>query len=245
MQQVPRQGITGSTSLAEARKRLLAYALSFSLVLHIGAALIIIIAGGMGGERGDATFLIQDVSLSPAVISSPKPVMSEPPQQNEPQEVPAKPDQQPVEQPQESSGQQTAHTESAQTAAIISTPLGMGMSFGYFSGLADGRSLREDIRGYYFEMVEKINREWWQQAELLKEPIRQDGIIDVLLQRDGTVLSIRIVQGTGLADADRVLAEIIKKSSPLPPLPASYDQPMFRAPLRIKAPSFLMRLRNN
>ena len=126
----------------------------------------------------------------------------------------------------------------------MSTPLGLGMTHGYFSGIADGRSLRDDIRGYYFEMVEKINRGWWDKAGLLKEPLRQDGIFELLVERDGTIVSIRILQGSGSREADRLLTEIIKKSSPLPPLPSSYDPDLFRAPLRIKAPSFLFRMKS-
>jgi protein TonB len=116
------------------------------------------------------------------------------------------------------------------------------MTHGYFSGLADGRTLRDDIRGYYFEMVEKINREWWDKAGLLKEPLRQDGIFELLVQRDGTIVSIQILQGTGSSEADRLLTGIIRNSSPLPPLPSTYNLELFRAPLRIKAPSFLFRL---
>jgi len=126
----------------------------------------------------------------------------------------------------------------------MSTPLGLGMTHGYFSGLSDGRTLRDDIRGYYFEMVEKINREWWDKAVNLREPLRQDGVFELLVQRDGTIVSIRMLRGTGSSEADRLLAEIIRKAAPLPPLPSTYDQGLFRAPLRIKAPSFLFRLTN-
>jgi protein TonB len=118
------------------------------------------------------------------------------------------------------------------------------MTHGYFSGLADGRTLRDDIRGYYFEMVEKINREWWDKAGLLKEPLRHDGVFELLIQRDGTIVSIRILQGTGSREADSVVTEIIRNASPLPSLPATYDLGLFRAPLRIKAPSFLFRFKS-
>jgi TonB family protein len=93
-------------------------------------------------------------------------------------------------------------------------------------------------------MVEKINREWWDKAGLLKEQLRQDGVFELLVERDGTIVSIRILQGTGSSEADRLLTEIIRKASPLPPLPSSYDLDLFRAPLRIKAPSFLFRITN-
>ena len=123
----------------------------------------------------------------------------------------------------------------------MSTPLGLGMTHGYFSSLSDGRSLRDDIRGYYFEMVEKINREWWDRAGLLKEPLRQDGIFELLIQRDGTIVSIRTLRGTGSSEADRLLSEIIRNASPLSPLPSTYELDLFKAPLRVKAPSFLFR----
>ena len=123
----------------------------------------------------------------------------------------------------------------------MSTPLGLGMTHGYFSGLADGRSLKNEIPCYYFEMVEKINRSWWEKAGLLKEPLRQDGIFELLIQRDGTIVSIRVLKGTGSREVDRMLSDLIMKTSPLPALPSTFDQDLFRAPLRIKAPSFLFR----
>lgn len=125
----------------------------------------------------------------------------------------------------------------------MSTPLGLGMTYGYISSLAEGRSLREDIRGYYFEVVEKINREWWKRADGLKEPIRRDGIIELYLQPDGSIISQRIYQGTGSREADQVLQDVIKAVAPLPPLPASFDQKVFLAPLKIKAPSTLFSIK--
>ncbi|WP_223921696.1 TonB C-terminal domain-containing protein [Geobacter sp. AOG2] len=127
---------------------------------------------------------------------------------------------------------------------LMATPLGFGMTYGYVSSLAEGRSLREDIRGYYFELVEKINREWWKRAEGLKEPIRRDGIIELYLGLDGSIVSQRIYQGTGSREADQVLMDAIKAVAPFPPLPANFDQKTFIAPLRIKAPSFLFRFKN-
>ena len=222
------------------------YALAFSLALHIGAALAFIIAGGfrMAGERA-TIFNIQEISLTPSLSApakmpaapEPQPAMTSPPPVSD-QEA-NKPAQEPApEQPPESTN------SPVKEGGLMSTPLGLGMTHGYFSGLADGRSLRDDIRGYYFEMVGKINREWWDKAGLLKEPLRQDGIFELLVQRDGTILSTRVLQGSGSREADRLLAEIIRKASPLPPLPSTYDLDLFRAPLRVKAPSFLFRIAN-
>lgn len=223
------------------------YALAFSLALHIGAALAFIIAGGfkMAGVN-TSDFILQEIALAPslsapaktpAAPSEPHPAMtSTPPLPDQEANKPVQ--EQAPEEPSESTGRHVKE------GGLMSTPLGLGMTHGYFSGIADGRSLRDDIRGYYFEMVEKINREWWDKAGLLKEPLRQDGIFELLVERDGTIVSIRILQGSGSHEADRLLTEIIRKASPLPPLPASYELGLFRAPLRIKAPSFLFRITN-
>jgi len=240
-------GAETAGSSRDFRKRRMGYALALSLVLHIGAALVFIIAGGFRtGGKTIPDFLIQEVALTPSISALPK---SEPtPVERQPAMTPvtpstAKETDQPAQDPApEPPAESTAGP--AAESALMSTPLGLGMTHGYFSGLSDGRSLKDDIRGYYFEIVEKINREWWDRAGLLKEPLRQDGIFEVLVQRDGTILSTRMLRGTGSREADRVLAEIIKKASPLPPLPSKYDQNLFQAPLRIKAPSFLFRLSN-
>jgi TonB family protein len=231
----------------DSRKRWFGYALALSLALHIGAALAFIIAGGfkMAGEKA-TNFIIQDITLSPSISAPVKPAPVPPAPQPattsatpEADREPEKPEQEPVpEQPSESTG------SPGKEGGLMSTPLGLGMTHGYFSGIADGRTLRDDIRGYYFEMVEKINRKWWDKAGLLKEPLRQDGIFELLVQRDGTIISIRILQGSGSREADRLLTEIIRNASPLPPLPASYDSSLFQAPLRIKAPSFMFRFKN-
>lgn len=229
------------------RKRLMQCALALSLALHIGAALVIIVAGGFSaGVKSSTSFIIQDIALTPSISAPAKATVA--PSDPHPAMTSAtptsvleteKPAQEPApEPPSTSSG--SSETE----GGLMSTPLGLGMTHGYFSGLADGRSLRDDIRGYYFEMVEKINREWWDKAGLLKEPLNQDGVFELLVQRDGTIVSIRILQGTGSREADRLLTEIVRNASPLPPLPSTYDLSLFRAPLRIKAPSFLFRLRN-
>lgn len=220
------------------------YALALSLVLHIGAALVFIIAGGLGaGGKNTHDFLIQDVELTPSISA---PAKKEPTPTAPPPEMtsatPAKaPDtDQPAPEPTAEQPAESA-ANGGKTNELMSTPLGLGMTYGYFSGLSDGRTLRDDIRGYYFEMVEKINREWWDKAGLIKEPLRQDGVFEVLVQRDGTIVSLRLLKGTGSSEADRVLAEIIRKASPLPPLPSTFDRNIFEAPLRIKAPSFLFR----
>lgn len=226
------------------RKRRMGYALALSLVLHIGAGLVFIIAGGFGtGGKNTHNFMIQEVELTPSLSApakkEPAPIVPPPVTTSATPTKTLDTDQPAPEPAAEKPSEPSGNNEKA--GDLMSTPLGLGMTYGYFSGLSDGRSLRDDIRGYYFEMVEKINREWWDKAGLIKEPLRQDGIFEVLVQRDGTIVSLRLLKGTGSSEADRVLAEIIRRASPLPPLPSTFDRSIFEAPLRIKVPSFLFR----
>jgi TonB family protein len=211
-------------------------------------ALIFIAAGGFrAAERNKQKFLFQEIILTPSISA---PVITEP---VAPVQPPVTTPTQPMASPETSVAAQTPVTENPAETTIgpkkedgpmVSTALGLGMTHGYFSSLADGRSLRNDIRGYYFEMVETINRAWWEKAGLLKEPLRQDGIFELLVQRDGTIVGIQILKSTGSREVDQLLADAIMKTSPLPAPPPTFDQALFRAPLRIKAPSFLFRLTN-
>lgn len=237
--------ITGSHR--EFRKCWMAYALLFSVILHLGAALVFIGAADFTiGGRNTHSFLIQDIDFTTSVASPVKPsavLRDESPAKSSPTLSAPQESGKPVQEV--AAEQPVKSTDSSDSVGgLISTPLGLGMTHGYFSGLADGRSLRDDIRGYYFEMVEKINREWWSKAGQLNEPLRQDGVFDVLIQREGTIVSVRMLKGTGSSEADKILTEIIRSASPLPPLPSTYDMGLFRAPLRIKMPSNLFRVNN-
>ena len=234
----------------DVKKYWMQWALAFSLVLHVGTALIIIIASGSStGKKSSTTFIIEDITLTPS-ITAPAPPPAIPVPSVPSPSTPASPatapstDAEKAAQIPESKQLSAPSGISEKKGGLISTPLGLGMTYGYFSGIADGKTLRDDIRSYYFEIVEKINREWWSKAVQLNEPLHQDGIFELLVQHDGTIVSIRIIQGTGSREADQLVTEIIRSASPLPSLPDSYDQDLFMAPLRIKAPSFLFRLGN-
>lgn len=227
------------------RKRWMGYALAISLMLHLLAVVFIIAAGNaIGDAPAISGILVEDVTLTPA-IRPPKP--AEPLLVPKPPEVEAPADASPGEKPLQAPAASQASPHGAspeEMTKLMATPLGLGMTYGYISSLAEGRSLREDIRGYYFEVVEKINREWWKRADGLKEPIRQDGIIELYVRPDGSIISQTMYQGTGSREADQVLQEVIKEVSPLPPLPASFDQKVFLAPFRIRAPSSLFRFKS-
>jgi TonB family protein len=231
------------------KTRLMQWALVISLLSHGGAALLVIIFSGFSTSgKHSANLTIQEIELSPSLTAPSQPLpppaaqlpaMAVPPPLLETE----KPVQEPLQEP--PAALQPPATENAgKEGGLISTPLGLGMTHGYFSMLADGKTLRDDVRAYYSEMVEKINREWWDKAGLLKDPLREDGFFEIIIHRDGTIEAQQLVRSTGSSEADRVIAEIIKKASPLPPLPSSYPLEQFRAPLRIKAPLSLFRMRD-
>ncbi|OHB32609.1 MAG: hypothetical protein A2X79_05190 [Desulfuromonadaceae bacterium GWB2_53_15] len=135
------------------------------------------------------------------------------------------------------SNNQDSTTKAA--ANDLKSPLGLGMANGYFSSLADGRTLRDDIRGYYFDIMEKINLRWWQTAGTIKEVAQQDGIIEIQIGRDGKLFDVRLMRGTGSSVADRAIINAITEAAPFPALPTSYELETFRAPLKISKPSHL------
>lgn len=127
---------------------------------------------------------------------------------------------------------------------ILATPLGLGMANGFFSSLANGRTLREDIRGYYFDMLEKINHSWWQKAGTLAETAQQEGIIEIQIGRDGILLDVKQMRSSGSREVDLAIIDAINVAAPFPALPGSYEGNVFRAPLKISKPSNLFGVRN-
>jgi protein TonB len=226
------------------RKRWMGCALAISIMLHLLAVIFIIAAGSTTSPPPVVSgILVENVTLSPA-ISRPKPAETLPaltPPGTEPSYDVSPGEKSPQTPPAALPSLKGKASEDMKE--LMTTPLGLGMTYGYVSSLGEGNSLKEGIREYYLELVERINREWWKRANGLKEPIRQDGVIELYLRPDGSIISQRMYQGTGSQEADRIIQDAIKAVSPFPPLPAGFDRDMFLAPLRIKAPSYLFRVK--
>lgn len=226
------------------RKRWMWCALAISLMLHLLTVVCIIAAGSAIKNTPDiSAILIENIAPTPAISRPPTealPVAAS--TETEPQSY-APQVESPLQAPPAAPPSNKEMVDVGENGPMT-TPLGLGLTYGRVSSLAEGNSLREDIRGYYFELVEKINREWWKRAAVLKEPIRRDGIIELYLRPDGSIDSQSVYQGTGSREADKVIQEAIEAASPLPPLPASFDRKLFLAPLRIKAPAFLFRFKS-
>ena len=123
--------------------------------------------------------------------------------------------------------------------AVNGVSFGLGMTNGYFSTLAEGKTLRPDIREYYLALLQRVNEKWWVAKNGQTGWVR-DAIIDVVVSRDGTVVHLSLTRSSGNPAWDRAMLKSLEAASPLPPLPESYTDEFFRAPLRFVAPLNLM-----
>lgn len=218
------------------------FCLGASIALHLVSVLLVayVWTAPSGSEK---ISYLEMRDLVPAPLDSPPAVLSAPVKIQEPvrlTEPVVAPLPAAVPQPANLPEPEDTASEPAVNEDIRTTPLGLGMAYGFVSSLGDGSTLREDIRDYYLVLVEKINRIWWERAAALSNAINQDGIVFITIQRDGTLLGRMIRRGTGSAEVDQALLESIDKAAPLPPLPDSYTQQVFSAPLKITAPSRLL-----
>lgn len=215
---------------------ILALCLGFSLSLHVISVVIVayIWTAPVGDDRVSYLEMRDLVPASQALspVMPPVPVLNQESLPQPPAETVPVPENQPV--------PEAAVAERTVIEDIRKTPLGLGMTYGFVSSLGNGATLREDVREYYLVLVERINKIWWERAAELSNAIVQDGVVVVAVQYDGTLLGRGISRGTGSPEVDQALLESIDKAAPLPPLPASYGQKVFSAPLKITAPSRLL-----
>ena len=126
-----------------------------------------------------------------------------------------------------------------ETKSAENLSFAFGMTSGYFSTLAEGKTLRPDIREYYLSLLQRVNEMWW----LRKERGAGSGggaIIDIVIARDGTLVQLEMTRGSGNTDWDRAILQTLKTAGALPPLPDTYEGQFFKAPLRFVAPLNLM-----
>jgi len=169
------------------------------------------------------------------------PVMSSP----APQNILPKPVQTPIDDPNDAVNSSNKDTTANSATDNLASTLELGMTNGYLSSLAEGRTLRDDIRGYYFVILEMINRKWWQKSGTLTEVAQQDGIIEVMIDREGKLVDLRLRRSTGTRLVDLLIIEAINEAAPFPSLPDSYEMAFFRAPLKISKPSYLFGTRKS
>jgi periplasmic protein TonB len=123
--------------------------------------------------------------------------------------------------------------------ALREHSFGLGLTSGYFSSLAEGQSLRGDIREYYFTILRAINEKWWMN-KAGKQGALRGAIINLVVARNGEILDIKLIRSSRNPAFDRAIMESIKAAGPLPPLPADFNMDFFTAPLKFVGPLNLL-----
>ncbi len=122
--------------------------------------------------------------------------------------------------------------------AVHQSSIGLGITSGYFGSFAEGETLKEEIREYYFTLMRRINEVWWTHAAA--NPALRGASFILVISRDGKVVSCDLMESSGTPRSDQLLQETVKLAEPLPPLPASYPNQLFNAPIRFVPPLNLM-----
>jgi protein TonB len=123
--------------------------------------------------------------------------------------------------------------------AVHESAIGLGMISGHFASFAEGESLKDDIRVYYFELMRRINEFWWMSGAA-KGTFTSPVSINLSISRDGKVVACELLESSGNREEDQALLDAVKKAQPLPPLPKSFYQQTFNAPIRFVPPLRLM-----
>ncbi len=215
--------------------------LAISLAFHVIFALFL--AGGQTGSIGSPTINYLDLTMSEptAAVSRPsaaasKPFTAPPTTQSQEADLPSP---QPVPPPTEAEQLQQNQKNAVDTAAIQPEAMqkvsfGLGLMNGHFGTIADGKSLRDDMREYHLSLLRAVNEKWWQKGK------RPEGvgnaIVMVSVARNGDIVDARIMQSSGNTAYDRTMLNSLRDTSPLPPLPAHFGQPVYSAPIRFNAP---------
>ena len=113
------------------------------------------------------------------------------------------------------------------------------MISGHFASFAEGESLKDDIRVYYFSLMRRINEVWWLSGAS-KGSFTFAASVNLQISRDGKVISCELLESSGNREQDQALLDSVKRAEPLPPLPASYPSKTFNAPIRFVPPLRLM-----
>jgi protein TonB len=113
------------------------------------------------------------------------------------------------------------------------------MISGHFASFAQGESLKDEIRAYYFVLMRRINEVWWTTGAAEGNFVAPASVT-IMISRDGTVVGCELLESSGSREQDLALLESIKKAAPLPPLPQSFPQRTFNAPIRFVPPLRLM-----
>jgi len=210
-----------------------------SIILHLAASTVLLLPGNYSAPPAETLFVdLQSMAVPAESAVTAQKVPSQPeetllPQPEAlPQSTPAV---EKMEQAVDSSLRRAAQTPEA----VHDSSIGLGMISGHFASFAQGESLKDEIRVYYFELMRRINEVWWTTGAT-KGSFVATAAVNIMISRDGTLVGSELLESSGSREQDQALLESIKKAAPLPPLPQSFPQRTFNAPIRFVPPLRLM-----
>lgn len=210
--------------------------LGISLIIHLAASVLLLMPGGYPVPAAAPLFVdLQNmaVPVEPAPDPLQQPVIPPAPQ---PEVAPRPvPEAARMEQAIESALKRSEQAPEA----VHESAIGLGMVSGHFTSFAQGESLKDEIRVYYFELMRRINEVWWTTGAA-KGSFVAPASVNIMISRDGTVVGCELLESSGSREQDQALLDSIKKAVPLPPLPGSFPQRTFNAPIRFVPPLRLM-----
>lgn len=222
-------------------KNLFAKALSLSLALHLAFAAVAALFPGRLASLAPESIVMVDLTDAGNQKSKEIPRTSaiRPASPPAKQMVLPSPDEKPLADPSPIPVEEEAPPPVPPQTNTAS--LSTGLTRGFFRSLADGETLRGDVREYYFDLVERVNEQWWAAASsAAMEPGRQEALVTITVRKNGELLDVRLVKSSGNDEYDRLIMDALQAASNLPPLPESYPGEFFQAPLRLMAPRGLL-----
>lgn len=216
--------------------------LAISLAVHAICALILI--GGQSGRQGTPTINYLDLTMSElqSIQASSKPATqaAEMTPLSQKGEIPE--EQTPVT-PSETEQlrqnlQNAVNSATEQPEAMQKFSFGLGLVNGHFGTIADGKTLRDDMREYYLSMLRTINEKWWVDGS--KYQGIGGAIINIVIARNGEIVRANMLQSSGNPAYDRAMLKSLEDASPVPPLPADFNGAYFMAPIRFNPPLNLL-----
>jgi len=210
--------------------------IGISLILHLVASTLLFLPGRYAGPSAAPLF----VELRNLAIPVETPLPADQPPENTPEPQPenlpqALPETARLEQAIDSTLRRAVQTPEA----VHESSIGLGMISGHFASFAQGESLKDEIRVYYFELMRRINEVWWTTGAV-QGSFAAPAAVNIMISRDGKVVGCELLESSGRREQDQALLESIKKAEPLPPLPQSFHQRTFNAPIRFVPPLRLM-----
>lgn len=215
--------------------------IAISLALHFLFA--IIFTGGGTGRPGDPTVNYLDLTMTEPALNPAKPAVTEPPVTAPVEEaklpaedpIPLPPQAPPTEA--EKLSRETAdaiNSAKEQPEAMHKVSFGLGLLNGHFGTIADGRTLRSDMREYHLSLLRAINENWWRNGNKFEG--MNSAIATIMVSRSGEIINAQIMQSSGNPSYDRILIKSLLAAGPLPPLPSFFEAQVFTAPIKFNPP---------